>query len=110
MRTLLMVLAFAGFSLGLGAARADDVAIEMTLQGDRFSPSEVRIPAGQPVTLRFVNKEAAAAEIEAKDLKIEKVVPAGGTVSARVKGLKPGRYLVVNEYREDVAKGTIVVE
>ena len=32
------------------------------------------------------------------------------TITARVKALKPGRYLFVNEYREDVAKGYVVAE
>ncbi len=108
---LRIVLATAAIAACLaGPAAAEDVAVDVTLQGDRFSPAEIKVPAGQPAVLRFTNKEAVAAEIEAKDLKIEKVVPAGGSIVARVKPLKPGRYLVVNEYREDVAKAYVVVE
>lgn len=100
------VLAIAPLSASLG----EEQQVEVTLQGDTFTPAEIRVPASQPVALRFVNKESAPVEIEAKDLKIEKVVPPGGSVVARVKPLKPGRYLVVNEYREDVAKAYVVAE
>jgi hypothetical protein len=99
-------------SLGVaGPAVAEDVPDAMiVLKGDAFTPSEVRVKAGKPLVLSFTNNEAAAAEIEGKELKIEKVVPPGETLVARVRPLKPGRYLFVNEFREDVAKAYIVAE
>ncbi len=107
--TFLACLALA--ALGASApALAEDQTIEITLQNDTFAPAEIKVPAGKALVLQFTNKETAPAEIEAKDLKIEKVVPAGGSIVARVRALKPGRYLVVNEYREDVAKGYVVAE
>jgi hypothetical protein len=106
----LVAAAIAAFSIQTSVSRAEEPSIDVVLQGDQFTPSEIKVPAGQTTVLRFTNKEAKAAEIEAKDLKIEKVVPAGGSITARVKPLKPGRYLVVNEYREDIAKAYVVVE
>jgi plastocyanin len=96
--------------LSSGALRAEEATIEVVLQGDVFTPAEIKVPVGQPTTLRFTNRESKPAEIEAKDLKIEKIVPAGSSIVARVKPSKPGRFLVVNEYREDVAKAYIVAE
>lgn len=98
------------FVSGAPAIAEDAPDAEITLSGDVFNPREVRVPAGRNLVLKFVNGETAPAEIEGKELKIEKVVPAGGTIIARVKALKPGRYLFVNEYREDVAKGYVVAE
>jgi hypothetical protein len=91
-------------------ALAQDKTIELSLQGDRFAPAEITVPAGAPLVFKLTNGEKSAVEFEAKDLKIEKVVPAGGSATVRVKALKPGRYLIVNEYREDVAKAYIVAE
>ncbi|WP_158554804.1 cupredoxin domain-containing protein [Methylovirgula sp. 4M-Z18] len=90
--------------------RADEATIEVVLQNDAFSPAEIKVPAGQPFTLKVSNKESAAAEIEAKGLKIEKVAAAGTDVVAHVKPLKPGRYLIVNEYKEDHVKAYVVAE
>jgi hypothetical protein len=92
-------------------ARADEVATYvLTLENDAFAPTDLKIPAGKPFVLKVVNKERAGVEIEAKDLKIEKVVAAGGEVIAHVKAQKPGRYLLVNEYKEDTVKIDVVVE
>ena len=92
-------------------ARADEVVTYvLTLENDAFTPADLKIPAGKPFVLKVVNKEKAGVEIEAKDLKIEKVVAAGGEVIAHVKAQKPGRYLLVNEYKEDAVKTDVVVE
>jgi hypothetical protein len=111
------IVGMAAASLGLAAfalaslARAEDAATyELTLQNDVFAPADLKVPSGKPFVLKVVNKEGAGVEIEAKDLKIEKVVAAGGEVIARVKPMKPGRYLLVNEYKEDTVKTFVVVE
>ena len=110
-RPFLLASACLAVALTVVPAWAEDTPdAEITLSGDVFNPREVRVPAGRNLVLKFVNGESAPAEIEGKELKIEKVVPAGGTIVARVKPLKPGRYLFVNEYREDVAKGYVVAE
>ena len=82
----------------------------LTLEKDVFSPDNLKVPAGRAFVLKVMNKEKVAVEIEAKDLKIEKVVGAGGEIIARVKPLKPGRYLLVNEYKEETVKTYIVAE
>ena len=92
------------------AMAADPLTITITLKSDVFSPSEVKIPANTEFVLKFVNQDAAAAEIEAKDFKIEKVVAGNSEIIARVKAQAAGRYLFVNEYKEDTVKGYLVVE
>ena len=113
--------AFATLALGAGAlfvvsatsvfALADDeITVEVTLQNDAFTPAEVKVPAGKAFVLKVVNRDSSAAEIEAKELKIEKVVAGNSEILARVKAQEPGRYLFVNEYKEDTVKGFVVVE
>ena len=36
---------------------------EVTLKGDAFTPAEIKVPAGKAFTMKFFNKETAAAEI-----------------------------------------------
>ena len=89
----------------LNTVVAEDMpTFQLTLQDDVFTPSELKVPSNTAFMLKVLNKEKAGAEIEAKDLKIEKVVAAGGEITMRVKPMKPGRYLLVNEYKEDKAK------
>lgn len=93
------------------AAFADDlVTYEVTLKGAAFDHPEIKVPAGKPFIIKMTNANAAAAELEAKDLKIEKVAAANSSIVARVGAMKPGKYLFVDEYQEDVAKGYVIVE
>lgn len=97
-------------SMVLPAAAEEAPIFTLTLESDVFSPAELKVPAGKAFVLKVVNKEKAAVEIEAKDLKIEKVVVVGGEIVARVKAMAPGRYLLVNEYKEETVKTFVVVE
>jgi plastocyanin len=96
---------------GVGPTLAEDAKpIEVSLKGEVFTPSEIEIPVGQTVVVRFRNLNAGPAEIESKALKIEKVVPGGGEILANVKARAAGRFLFVDEYHEDVAKGFFVAK
>jgi plastocyanin domain-containing protein len=92
------------------ARSADPAPIVVTLGVEGFAPAEIKVAAGQPFVLKFVNQSPAAAEIEAKDFKVEKVVPAGGDIIVNVKPQAAGRYLFTNEYKEDTVKGFVIVE
>lgn len=91
--------------------RAEDVTTyETTLKDAAFSVSEIKVPAGKPFIIKMTNANAAPAELEAKELKIEKVAAGNSTIVVRVKAMEPGKYLFVDEYQEDVAKGYVIVE
>jgi hypothetical protein len=90
---------------------SDEVpTFEVTLKGDAFEPAELRVPANKPFIIKLKNLNAAPAELEAKDLKIEKVAAGNSEIVVRVKATPPGTYLFVDEYQEDVAKGYVVSE
>src|SRR2546430_14555971 len=81
------VLASALLAVGATAVgtRADDppeipVAIEKT----RFDPDEMRVKAGIPFVLVITNKDGGPEEFESKELRIEKIIPAGKTVRLRM--------------------------
>ena len=93
------------------AALADDmVTYEITLKGAAFDISEFKVPAGKPFIIKLNNQNAAPAELEAKEMKIEKAVAGNSSIVVRVKALEAGKYLFVDEYQEDVAKGYVIVE
>ncbi len=92
-------------------AHAEDiVTYETTLKDKAFTVAEIKVPAGKPFIIKLNNANAAAAELEAKDMKIEKAVAGNSSIVVRVKAMEPGKYLFVDEYQEDVAKGYIIVE
>jgi plastocyanin len=93
-----------------GPARAADAEIALTIKDNRFAPDEIKVKAGAPFVLVITNQDKAPEEFESKDLRVEKVIPAGRTVRVRVPALKPGAYGFVGEYHEKTAKGRIVAE
>jgi len=109
--TMAVVAATAAIGGFIGVSRADEMkTIEVTLKGEVFTPSEVKIPVGETVVVKFKNLNPGPAEIESKPMKIEKVVQGGGEIIANVKAKAAGKFLFVDEYHEDVAKGYFVAE
>ena len=89
---------------------ADPKEIPITIENNTFSPEEIKVKAGEPFVLVVTNKDKSPEEFESKELRIEKVVPAGKTMKIRVRALKPGTYPFVGEYHEKTAKGRIIAE
>ena len=82
----------------------------LTIEKNRFDPEEIRVKAGAPFVLVVTNKDGAPEEFESRDLKIEKIIPAGKTVRLKMPALKRGTYGFVGEYHEKTAMGQIVAE
>ena len=93
-----------------GVAAQEPSQIPVTIENNRFVPSEVKVKAGKPFALVVTNKDAKSEEFESKDLRIEKVIPAGKTANIRVRALKPGTYPFFGEFNPKTAQGQIVAE
>jgi plastocyanin len=93
-------------------AEAQDKTAEvpLTAANQAFQPAEVKVKAGEPFVLVVTNNDPKKSiEVENKDLRIEKVVPAGKTVKIRVRALKPGNYVFVDDFNQS-AKFKVVAE
>jgi plastocyanin len=90
-------------------ASAQDVTIDLTVQGKKFQPNEVRAPANKPILFRVKNRDAASVEFESKSMRVEKVIPANGEGTIRVRALKAGRYEFFDDFNES-NRGTLIVE
>ena len=93
----------------LTGAQSKPVEVPITIENQKFTPAEVKVKAGAPFALVVTNKDAKAAEVESKELRFEKVVPPGKTVNIRVRALKPGTYVFVDDFNKS-NQGTIVAE
>jgi len=85
-------------------------AIDVTIKDHRFTPAEIHVSAGKPVTLNIKNEDATAEEFDSSALKVEKVIGGGKEGTVRLRPLDPGRYPFVGEYHEDSAKGVVIAE
>lgn len=96
--------------LMLTTAWADPAnTVHLSLKNHLFSPPEVTAQAGQPITIVVTNLDSTPAEFESKTLRVEKVVPGGGTISLQIRPLNAGRYRFFDDFHEDTTEGFLVV-
>jgi plastocyanin len=100
-----VLLAFAAFP----ALAADD-EFRVVIQGHKFEPAELTVPAGKKLKLVVENRDATPEEFESKSLGREKVIAGKATATINIGPLNPGRYPFVGEYNEKTAKGVIVAK
>ena len=88
---------------------AQQVSLSTTIKNKTFQPSTLKAPANKPITITIHNADGAAAEFESRTLRVEKVVPAGGTIVVNVKPLVPGSYRFFDDFNQS-NQGVLVVE
>lgn len=91
-------------------AAAADPEIRLVIKDHRFTPTEVKAPAGQKLRLVIENQDATPEEFESYALNREKIVPGGGKIVVFVGPLKPGRYEFFGEFNAKTARGWLVIE
>jgi heme/copper-type cytochrome/quinol oxidase subunit 2 len=96
--------------LAAAPALAEDATVKLVLKDHQFVPREPTTPAGKPIAIQVTNQDKTPSEFESKTLRVEKVVPAGGTITLRVRALTPGRYRFFDDYHEDTTEGFLVVQ
>ena len=103
--------AFAVLAFGLVApAMAETLEITIVIKDHVFSPSEVRVPAGEKIRLIVKNEDATPEEFESHDLNLEKII-GGGRQGTFVFGpLEAGTYKFFGEFNEDSAQGVVIAE
>jgi len=105
---LALLLVLPGAAVAVAQDKPQEIAV--TIQNNRFTPEEIKVKAGKPFVLVVTNKDAKPEEFESKELRIEKVIPAGKTASIRVRALKPGTYPFFGEFNPKTAQGRIIAE
>ena len=83
---------------------------ELTLKDHKFSPAEIKAPAGKALSITLKNLDTTPAEFESKALRFEKVVKGGSEITVQIRALTPGRYKFVDEFNEAIAQGVLVIE
>ncbi len=93
-----------------GASAADVHEATLVIEGHRFAPAEMKVPAGRKIKLTVVNKDPSPEEFESYELNREKIVAGNSRIVVFVGPLRPGRYPYFGEFHMDTAKGTLIAE
>ena len=108
--TAAFLVAIATVMVATAARAADPKEIPITIENNRFSPEEIKVKAGEPFVLVVTNKDKAPEEFESRELRVEKVIPAGKTVRIKVAGLRKGTYPFIGDFHSKTAQGRIIAE
>jgi plastocyanin domain-containing protein len=104
------VLAALLLPLSLGVLAAGESEFNLVIEGHKFTPDRIEIPAGQKVKLFVENKDATPEEFESAPLRIEKVIPGKSKATVYVGPLKAGEYKFIGEFNPKTAQGVIVAK
>lgn len=91
-------------------AEEEPKSYTITIKDHRFTPSEIKVPAGQKIKLLVKNDDATAEEFESHDLHREKVIPGGSDAVITLRPLDKGTYKFFGEFHEETAQGKIIAE
>ena len=97
-------------SASLGALAAGEPELSVVIEGHKFAPDRIEVPAGKKVKLVVENKDATAEEFDSDDLRIEKVIPGKGKGVVWIGPLKAGEYKFMGEYNARTAQGVVVAK
>jgi uncharacterized protein (DUF58 family) len=99
-----------GAGLPAAPARADTPEFTIVIESHRFTPAELKVPAGTKIRLLIENRDPTPEEFESHDFHREKIVPGKGRIALLVGPLKPGRYEFFGEFNADTARGYLIAE
>jgi hypothetical protein len=91
-----------------GLSQAAEGEYALVIQGNRFVPEELVVPAGKKVKLLVENRDDTPEEFESHGLNREKIVPAHASVVLYIGPLSAGVYPFFGDYHEASAHGSII--
>lgn len=105
-KKLILLGALAAFPMT--AANAADYTI--VIKDHKFTPAELKVPAGEKHKLVVKNEDPTPEEFESHDLKREKIVAGNSEITVNIGPLKAGKYKYFGEFNEATAQGVIIAE
>lgn len=94
----------------LAAEPADDAPINLVLEDHHFIPATFTVPAGKRFRIQLTSHDTSVDEFESYDMKFEKIIVPGSTITVFAGPMHPGTYRFFDDYHPDDAKGTVTVE
>lgn len=86
----------------IGAAKAEEPPVfRIEFNDGVMSPKSLDVPANVKFEIELANKGQSPAEFESKQLRKEKVIAPGETVTMVIRGLDPGDYDFFDDFHPD---------
>lgn len=105
----LLFVALLWFGLGMAVdSHAEELpAFSVTVRDGVFSPARIDVPAGERIKLVLKNEGPGPLEFENDEMRVEKILGAGGTSFVVLPKLQPGKYEFIDEF--NIGTGLLVI-
>ncbi|GGB92499.1 copper-binding protein [Marinobacterium zhoushanense] len=92
------------------STQIDSGEITINVNDGVYDPAHIRVPAGQPATLRFLRKDPSpcASVVVFSDFDISQELPLNKTKDVRLQPMQPGRYPFTCQMQ--MYRGELIVE
>ncbi|HEV3114688.1 MAG TPA: cupredoxin domain-containing protein [Candidatus Binataceae bacterium] len=87
-----------------------DTIFEIKAEGGRFNPAQLEVAPNQPFKVHVTSAEKTPIEFESFELRRERVVRPGETITVNMPGLSSGTYKFFDDFHRDTPQGAIVVK
>jgi hypothetical protein len=91
------------------SADSDNV-FTIKAEAGHFNPSQLEVAPNQPFKVRVTSAEDTPIEFESFELRRERVVRPGETITVNMPGLSSGTYKFFDDFHRDTPQGEIVVK
>jgi len=97
------------FFMATSAVASEQLNHLISIKDHKFEPNKIQVPANTAFTLTIKNLDKTLEEFESDDLKKEKLVGAGKTITINVGPQKQGDYKFYGDFHQKTAQGIIEV-
>ncbi|NBF11602.1 cupredoxin domain-containing protein [Pseudomonas sp. Fl4BN1] len=108
--TSVLLVLCGGTALAAPPAVSEESPIKLLIENHRFTPESFSVPEGKRFRIELTSHDESVDEFESYDMKFEKILVPGNTISVFAGPLHPGTYTFFDDYHPDQAKGTVIVE
>ena len=91
-------------------AHSDASSVDLRFADHHFTPQNLTVAAGQPLTVKVLNDSKETIEFESFKLNREVAMTPGETITVRLPALSPGSYDFYDDFHQDVPQGAIVAK
>lgn len=104
---LALILAIA---LSPSRAMSADFETSTVIKDHKFTPSEIKVPAGKKIKLTVDNQDDTMEEFDSQPLNREKTIDGHSKGVIFFGPLDPGKYTFIGEFHEKTAFGVVIAE
>ena len=107
---LILIISSSSFAQENQQSNSNSNEFLIQIKNHKFYPDIIKVKENVKFKLIIENLDSTVEEFESDDLKKEKLIQAGKSITIPIKGLSSGEYKFYGDFHQKTAQGKIVVK